>query len=98
MKLINKLMLGVASIPFIQANAQNERPNIIIIMTDQQSYNTISAHSDLYGGSYFSTLNIDRLANQGIYFTRPYCENPVSVPPIFALFLGHNVELFTHSI
>ena len=71
------------------ANAQkNDKPNIILIVTDQQSYNTISAHSDINKDSYFSTPNIDRLANSGISFTRTYCSNPVSVPSRFSLFTG----------
>ncbi len=57
-------------------------------MTDQQSFNTISAHADLYDESYSSTPNIDRLVNSGISFTRSYCSNPVSVPSRFALFTG----------
>lgn len=88
MNLIQKLSLGALALPALSAAAQQTRPNIILIMTDQQSYNAISAHADLYGGSYFKTPNIDRLAKEGISFTRTYCANPVSVPSRFALFTG----------
>ncbi len=60
------------------------KPDIILIMTDQQSYNTISA----LGHTIASTPNLDRLVRQGITFTNTYCANPLSVPSRFALFTG----------
>lgn len=68
--------------------AQTEHPNIVLILTDQQSYNMISAFSDLYPDSYVSTPNLDRIAENGVSFTRTYCANPVSVPSRFSLFTG----------
>ena len=88
MNIIKKLSIGALALPAMQIAAQTGKPNIILIMTDQQSYNAISAHADLYGGSYFSTPNIDRLAKNGLSFTRTYCANPVSVPSRFSLFTG----------
>lgn len=88
MNILQKLSLGVMAFPVMQIAAQQARPNIILIVTDQQSYNTIGAHSDMYRGSYFSTPNIDRLVKSGISFTRTYCANPVSVPSRFSLFTG----------
>ena len=88
MNIVKKITLGALVLPAIQTVAQTDKPNIILIMTDQQSYNAISAHADLYGGSYFSTPNIDRLAKSGLSFTRTYCANPVSVPSRFSLFTG----------
>ncbi|MEG1379555.1 MAG: sulfatase-like hydrolase/transferase, partial [Bacteroidales bacterium] len=90
MKLLNGFTLtsALASSLFATAQPVADKPNIILIMTDQQSYNAISAHADLYEGGYFSTPNIDRIAKSGISFTRTYCTNPVSVPSRFALFTG----------
>ena len=56
MKLLTKITLGAFALPAMQVVAQTTKPNIILIMTDQQSYNAISAHADMYGGSYFSTV------------------------------------------
>lgn len=65
------------------------RPNILLIMTDQQSFNTISALSGAYPGTVYSnTPNIDRLVRSGVSFTQAYCANPVSVPSRFTLFTG----------
>lgn len=88
MNILQKLSVGAMILPGFQVAAQQAHPNIILIMTDQQSYNTISAHADLYNEMYSSTPNIDRLVKEGISFTRTYCSNPVSVPSRFALFTG----------
>ncbi|CUP91067.1 sulfatase [Bacteroides uniformis] len=64
-------------------------PNVVLILTDQQSYNTISAHASQFPGAvYASTPHIDRLVNSGVSFTRAYCANAVSVPSRFSLFTG----------
>ncbi len=90
MEFINKLPLlaGVLAFNASVSIAKTDRPNIIVIMTDQQSYNAISAFRDIYPGDYFHTPNIDRIAKEGIAFTNTYCANPVSVPSRFALFTG----------
>lgn len=88
MKKISQLALGCLLLP--PATAFAEKPNIILIMTDQQSYNMISALSDSYPTlkNYSSTPNLDRLVRNGISFTNVYCANPVSLPSRFALFTG----------
>lgn len=64
-------------------------PNVLVIMTDQQSYNAVSALAMGDREDYFSsTPNIDRLVRSGVAFTRAYCANPVSVPSRFSLFTG----------
>ncbi len=45
-----------------------ERPNILFIYTDDQSTRTVSSYEDAY--HWVSTPNIDRLADEGIRFTR----------------------------
>lgn len=65
------------------------KPNIILITTDQQSYNTISALSEFNRESnFYSTPNIDRIVNSGTAFNLTYCSNPVSVPSRFSLYTG----------
>lgn len=86
--LLQKFSLGIMALPVLPLAAQQVKPNVILIMTDQQSYNTISAHADMCKDSYFSTPNIDRLVKNGISFTQVYCTNPVSVPSRFSLFTG----------
>ena len=90
---INTKITGIVSaLPLLSIAAADVavKPNIILIITDQQSFNTISALRDAYPkyDTYSSTPNIDRLVNSGISFTNTYCANPVSVPSRFAIFTG----------
>lgn len=69
------------------AQAQAERVNIVHIMSDDHSYQTISA----YGGPLSKlapTPNIDRLAARGMLFTRAYVENSISSPSRATLLTG----------
>ncbi|MGM9748790.1 MAG: sulfatase [Candidatus Cryptobacteroides sp.] len=92
MSRLSKLTLGgMALAAPIAANAQ-EHPNIVYIMTDQQSYYMISALSqqlkngDPYASNpYVSTPNLDRLVRSGYSFADCYSAHPVSGPSRFAL-------------
>ncbi len=74
----------------LSAQEPASKPNIVYVMTDQQSYNMISGLSkyNTLNPNYSSTPNIDRLVRSGISFTNAYCANPLSVPSRFALFTG----------
>jgi arylsulfatase A-like enzyme len=51
-------------------------PNILWICTDQQRYDTVGA----LGNPAIHTPNLDRLAREGVAFTRAYCQSPVCTP------------------
>ena len=61
-----------------------QQPNIIYIMTDQQTAQAMSC----VDGTYVSTPNLDQLAKDGIRFTNAYCAAPLSGPSRFAMFTG----------
>jgi choline-sulfatase len=61
------------------------RPNVLLILTDQQSADAMSCAQ---GDRYLRTPNIDRLAARGIRFTRAYVANPICVPSRTAFFTG----------
>jgi len=70
------------------------KPDIILIMTDQQRYDTIGA----LGFPYMSTPNLDRLATQGQVFSRCYAAGATCVPSRAALFTGmhaHNTGVYS---
>ena len=87
-------------VPFLMINsvwshAQNDRSsdklNIVYIMTDDHSYQTISA----YGGELTKlapTPNLDRLAKKGMLFQRAFVENSLSTPSRACLMTG----LYSH--
>lgn len=64
--------------------AEERKPNVIFIMTDQQRYDMLGCA----GNSYVRTPSLDRLAGNGVRFERNYCTNPVSMPSRFALVTG----------
>lgn len=52
-------------------------PNILLLMTDQQRFDTIAAAA---GVSHLRTPNLDRLVHEGCLFTHAYTPNPICVP------------------
>lgn len=60
------------------------RPNILIIMTDQQTADAMSnaGNKDLH------TPGMDRLAANGVRFTKAYCAQPLCTPSRTAIFSG----------
>jgi arylsulfatase A-like enzyme len=59
-----------------KSNAQNKRPNILVIMGDDISRNSMG----VYGSKYIKTPNFDRIANEGLLFTNAYVTNPKCSP------------------
>lgn len=53
-----------------------DRPNILIITTDQQRYDTIHAA----GADHMITPNLDRLVEEGCFYSNAYSPNPVCIP------------------
>lgn len=62
----------------------SKRPNILVIMTDQQNANMLSCT----GNRYLKTPAMDYLAQNGIRFERAYCTNAVCMPSRFSLMTG----------
>lgn len=69
---------------FVKLYAQESRPNIIYIMSDDHAYQAVSA----YGYGLNSTPNIDRLANEGVLFTRASVTNSLCAPSRAVLLTG----------
>lgn len=81
------LLLALA-LPLAAAGAEPPaapaRPNVLVIVTDQQSGDALGCAGDLH----LSTPNLDRLAARGTRFTRSYCTVPVCTPSRASLFTG----------
>ena len=54
----------------------NTRPNVLLVVTDQQRFDTLGC----YGNPYVDTPNLDRFAQHGVQFTHAYCQTPVCTP------------------
>ena len=67
------------------------RPNIIYIMTDDHSFQTISAYGHPIS-QLAPTPNIDRLANEGMLYQQAFVENSLSTPSRACLMTG----LYSH--
>ncbi len=60
------------------------RPNIVLIITDQQRYDTIRA----LGYDYMDTPSLDRLVNEGVSFSQCHVTAASCAPSRASLFLG----------
>ena len=60
-----------------------KKPNLIIILTDDQGYNDLGC----YGSPFIKTPNIDQLASKGLRFTNFYAQ-PICGPSRTALLTG----------
>jgi len=74
--------------------SDHDRPNVLLITTDQQRYDTLGATT---GADWLRTPNLDRLAERGTLFERAYVQNPVCIPSRACLQTGryphqHGVE------
>jgi arylsulfatase len=73
-KLLISLMAGVAALTAtnVPVSAQQKRPNIVMLMTDDTGWNDFGAYS--LGGTALGhpTPNVDRIAKEGAVFTNWY--------------------------
>ena len=71
----------------ISTSAQNKNPNILFIMSDDHSAETIGAYATTLKG-YVQTPNIDRLAKEGALFTNVQCTNSLCAPSRASIITG----------
>ncbi len=72
-----------------------KRPNIVLIMTDQQRADTIGA----MGAPWMQTPHLDRLAKEGAAFSECFVTSPVCVGARASLFTGkypHGCQVFSN--
>lgn len=80
-RLMIQIVLSVGILHIAQGEdaariATVERPNVVFILTDNQGAWTLGC----YGNPDIRTPNIDRMASQGVRFTRALSSNPVCSP------------------
>ncbi|MEZ4860865.1 MAG: sulfatase-like hydrolase/transferase [Caldilineaceae bacterium] len=62
----------------------SNQPNILVIMTDQQK----ATASHLYGNSFCTTPNLQRLANDGVLYQHAFTPHPLCVPARVSFWTG----------
>ncbi len=78
---------GLAATSCKQSAAENlERPNILIAISDDQSY----LHTSFAGCEFINTPGFDRIASTGVYFSNCYAGSPGSAPSRSALITGRH--------
>lgn len=65
-----------------------KRPNILLICTDQQRYDSLGC----YGNQHAQTPTLDQLAADGVLFEQCYVQNPVCAPSRGSLVTGRYVH------
>ena len=78
------LFISVNSVSAQKEKQEDQRPNIVFIMSDDHAYQAISA----YGYGLNHTPNIDRLAKEGMLFNRAFVNNSLCAPSRAAILTG----------
>lgn len=76
--------LTALPVPAIAASRRAAKPNILVILTDQQNASMLSCA----GNRWLKTPNMDSLARNGVRFERAYATNPVCSPSRVGLMTG----------
>jgi arylsulfatase A-like enzyme len=68
----------------LPAVKRDSRPNILLLMTDQQRFDTIQAT----GSAFMETPGLDRLAREGRHYSHAYSPNPICLAARHNLLTG----------
>ena len=88
-----RVLLGILSLAFFSTSCNDkvepvEKPNILFIMTDDHSFQTISAYSD----KLIETPNIDRIAEEGVIFPNSFVGNSICAPSRATMLTGKHTH------
>jgi len=84
------ILVTIACVGHQTKNGQTQRPNILLIVSDDVGYADIG----IYGSRDIPTPNIDRLAQEGIRFTNAYVSGPYCSPTRAGLMTGRYPQRF----
>lgn len=78
------LLILLVSCDTKREHAEPARPNIVFIMTDDHSYQTLSTYDDRF----IQTPNLDRIAADGVKFVNSFVGNSICAPSRATLLTG----------
>ena len=81
---MKNLIAVLVFLSFGPASFAQPKPNIVIILSDDHAYQSISA----YGGKLMQTPNIDRIAREGAIFNKAYVTNSICGPSRAVILTG----------
>lgn len=84
------MALAFAPLAAAQDTGAGQRPNVVLIITDDQGYADVGFN----GSTDIPTPNIDRIAKEGVRFTRAYVTFPVCGPSRAGLLTGRHQSRF----
>ena len=70
----------------------SERPNILILHSDEHSFRFLSARSRERGGEPCHTPTLDGLIAQGVNFDAAYCQMPLCTPSRISMLTGRHAH------
>ncbi len=73
--------------PACRSAERKVRPNILLLMSDNHSWN----HLGCYGDRVVKTPNLDRIADQGVKFSNAFCAAPSCSPARAAMLTGQDI-------
>lgn len=93
MKIKNVLLLVLTLVVFLactlkeKQTIQTIQPNILFILTDDHTTQAISCYEGIFAEQ-ANTVNIDKLAEEGMMFTNCYCNNSICSPSRASILTG----------
>src|SRR5688500_14538140 len=84
------LFLTLAAVPLLAA--ENKRPNILLIVSDDHGYADVGA----YGCKEVPTPHMDSIAKNGVRFTNGYVSGPYCSPTRAGLLTGRYQQRYGH--
>ncbi|MDX1286397.1 MAG: sulfatase-like hydrolase/transferase, partial [Draconibacterium sp.] len=72
-----------------EEKSELKQPNILFIMTDDHSYQTLSAYND----KLIQTPNLDRIANEGVIFPNSFVGNSICAPSRATMLTGKHTHI-----
>jgi len=88
---INMLSAAVLCTAFTTYGQTEKKPNILVIMTDQQAWDAVGYS----GNKMIETPNLDRLASEGVNFSHAVTSCPVCAPARTSILTGRTTEKTT---
>lgn len=82
------LMLGLSGLLSCSSSLNEaERPNILFIMADDHTTQAISCYEGIFAKQ-AATVNVDRIAEEGMRFTNAFCTNSICSPSRATILTG----------